>query len=435
MQGRIDATRLFNTRLFQILKEKAGMHQLQWDKQVVVYNNTTLTDKTTGLEHILLHVKDAKDSEPQQPPIGYAIIGWHVDDGIGVACGVGWPTDPLTHRVIAYINGMIQTVYATTLTGWHGKKALGFLLQEDQKTETVSMTAPDAIKQLATDQLGDAVKIQPKHVMTKDFHDIPSGDVPAAGDPSRVQVLEEQAKCRHALGVYIWASNAYPQLVEPTNVLCSNMHTPHPSTSKCVKYMTMHMLNNLDNGNRYGCKDSFGLGLDDDENYSDPYGRTNKIMGLHWFSDASPTGRSSTGGVGMLAGGNVLSCSQRQHLSSPDSHTSEIVSAGTNFSLLVPLAGVLQELNILQGAKVPFYLDSLSSVFVSKSDTAIKKSAWLIRRADVLQDGVKHGDIRPMHISERDMAADPFTKYLTYPVWKRHMDYILNVTWPIYDYK
>ena len=29
--------------------------------------------------------------------------------------------------------------------------------------------------------------------------------------------------------------------------------------------------------------------------------------------------------------------------------------------------------------------------------------------------------IQPVHISERDMAADPLTKYLTHGVWARHM--------------
>ena len=58
--------------------------------------------------------------------------------------------------------------------------------------------------------------------------------------------------------------------------------------------------------------------------------------------------------------------------------------------------------------------------------TAVKKSVWLIRRAAVLEDGVVHGEIEPIHISERDMVADPFTKYLVYMVWVRHMHYALN---------
>jgi hypothetical protein len=65
-------------------------------------------------------------------------------------------------------------------------------------------------------------------------------------------------------------------------------------------------------------------------------------------------------------------------------------------------------------------------VFVATNDTAVKKSVWLIRRVAVLTDAVKHRQIRPLHISERDMVADPMTKYLTFAVWNRHMGYMLN---------
>ena len=58
------------------------------------------------------------------------------------------------------------------------------------------------------------------------------------------------------------------------------------------------------------------------------------------------------------------------------------------------------------GRAVPLYFDSRSTVFVVSSDTSVKKSAWLIRRVDVLQEAVEHGSIQPIHISERDMAAD-----------------------------
>ena len=51
---------------------------------------------------------------------------------------------------------------------------------------------------------------------------------------------------------------------------------------------------------------------------------------------------------------------------------------------------------------------------------------WLARRVAVLREGVDMGEISPIHISERDMVADPFTKYLPYAVWNRHMDYLTN---------
>ena len=63
---------------------------------------------------------------------------------------------------------------------------------------------------------------------------------------------------------------------------------------------------------------------------------------------------------------------------------------------------------------IPFLLDSITTVFVSKNDAAVKKSIWLMRRAEVLHQVCEHGFIEPIHISERDMAADPMTKYLPY---------------------
>ena len=128
----------------------------------------------------------------------------------------------------------------------------------------------------------------------------------------------------------------------------------------------------------------------------------------------------------MLARGCILGLSQRQHLAAPCSHSSEVVSAGTNFSLAMPVIGVLEELRIQLGKAVPFYLDSKTTVFVASSDSAVKKSVWLIRRVAVIEEGVVNGYVIPVHITERDMAADPFTKYLTFGVWSRHMHFLLN---------
>ena len=80
---------------------------------------------------------------------------------------------------------------------------------------------------------------------------------------------------------------------------------------------------------------------------------------------------------------------------------------------------------------MPFYLDSASTVFVSKSDTGIKKSIWLIRRVAVLEDGVVHHKIEPLYLPERDMVADAFTKYLVYQKWARLMHYALNKSSPL----
>jgi hypothetical protein len=197
-----------------------------------------------------------------------------------------------------------------------------------------------------------------------------------------------------------------------------------PSDGTKRKHISMHLLGYPD-GNCYGIKGSFGLEQPDNIDLTNPWGER-KFMFAHWFADANLTTKSTTGGAGMLAGGCIMPVSQRQHLKAPCAHTVEVVGAGTNFSILIPIDGILQELHISQGKPMPFYLDSQTTVYVATSDTAVKKSVWLIRRAAVLEDGVMYNMIKPIHISERDMVADPLTKYLKQGVWWRHMHYLLN---------
>ena len=65
-------------------------------------------------------------------------------------------------------------------------------------------------------------------------------------------------------------------------------------------------------------------------------------------------------------------------------------------------------------------------MLVATDDAAAKKSVWLKRRIAVLHDGVELNEIDPQHVSEKDMVADIFTKYLKVAVWQRHCNYLLN---------
>ena len=76
------------------------------------------------------------------------MIGWHVDDGTGLACDVAHCLDQEKNRVASYLRGQISVTYATTLTAWHGNKALGFTLMCDDEKQTVSMSAPDSLEQV-----------------------------------------------------------------------------------------------------------------------------------------------------------------------------------------------------------------------------------------------------------------------------------------------
>ena len=422
MQGRIDATRMFTQRLFKMLAD-AGCLRTVWDSQLCIYHCGPLAKSDASLLEILTSISTATDSGPQEPPVGYALMGWHVDDSISLACDTQLTLDFNKNRVAQYINGSIQTVYATTMVGWHGNKALGFLLQCDAVEKRVTLSAPDMLERFVEEAIKDCVVITPKHIMTPEFEDVPEGATPEQDDPSRHEVVVMQSLCRHLLGVSIYMAIAYPQMLMPTNVLCSRMNKPHDRTLKCIRHMAMHMKAFPDSVSycTYGVE-----GLEQPAELLTPFGDVRPHY-FHTFVDANLTESSRTGGVGMLACGVIQPVSQRQHLKAACAHTSEVVAASTFLNLLAPTNGTLQELSIRRGMPTPFYVDSISTVFVATDDKAIKKSVWLIRRAGVLRDGVTYNDIQALHVPEYNNIADPLTKYLTLAVWKRHMHYLLNL--------
>ena len=351
MQGRIDATRLFNMRLMRLLAN-AGCVRFMWDRQIICYHSGPLERSDASLSDIRKAIEGHKGTPPQSAPVGYALIGWHVDDGTGIACDVNWCLDPESNRVVQYLNGQIQVTFATTLTGWHGNKALGFLLTLDDVLQTVSMSAPDslaALHKLLFD--GSNMTVTPKHIMTEAFEDVQLGTLPTADDPDRDSILRRMEVTRRGLGMGIYISNAYSHFVPPINLLCAVMAVPQEDALKFLRYSTAHLVAHP-RCNTYGGWGVFGL--EASASRPKPFTNGTKDMAYHKFSDAANKLRSVTGGVGMLAGGPIQASLQRQHLKAPCSHTAEVVAGGNNANALVACNGVLQEAHIRLGVAPPF---------------------------------------------------------------------------------
>jgi hypothetical protein len=102
----------------------------------------------------------------------------------------------------------------------------------------------------------------------------------------------------------------------------------------------------------------------------------------------------------LLAGGAILTISSRQHLATPDMHANEVLAAGTIMHKIVPLRGFLTEERIPQEHGTPLYIDSASTVFVAQSRGAVKKSAWIRRRSQVLTEAFDMGECDPIKIEE-----------------------------------
>ena len=423
MQGRIDATAGFDKALSKILVEECGMTSLLWDKKVYIFNTTKLAGTTASLHDIIAEatrvMAENEDSGAQQVPVGWGWFASHVDDLQALATGLLCRDN---NRILCFVRGKIAVAYACKYTGWHGNKTLGYGLALCDKTETVTITAAGALKVIRDKLFSKAdFKATPRHIVTEAVYDKHPGEVPLDNDPLRSEYLSRQALVRSVLGGAIWVSQAYPALASGINAMCVDMANPGDARLGQLRHMFMHLGENPP-GKTFGGAHVTSVGGDDPD--VAPFTAGVKEGRYHFFSDASI---NVTGGIGMFNGCCIQNFCLRQHLQSPDAHTSELVATGSNVHAIVPVNGLLQEIGLRRGRPTTTYFDSISTVFVATSDAAPKKSAWLARRTKVVTEAVELEEIKPVHIKEYDMVADSCTKYIKRDTWARHMHYVLNL--------
>ncbi len=95
---------------------------------------------------------------------------------------------------------------------------------------------------------------------------------------------------------------------------------------------------------------------------------------------------------------------------------------------MTPVRGVLQEARVPQELGTPIYIDSSSTTFVATNRAAPKKSTWVRRKSEELNECHELGESVPIKIDECDNFADPQTKYLTTKVWLRRLHYTHNIS-------
>ena len=337
------------------------------------------------------------------------MLAVHVDDCPGIAS---------SDRLINYIKAGIETQYKVTHAPW--KKVLGFKFECTESTVTMSAmhTIETMYKTFLLGQLKYDARMPGRDVK------LTNGEAPAAGDPRLAAYLEMQSETRSLLGLLLWVSLAYPQISYHVNRACGFMSNPSHEVNAYAKHIAMHLYQYPIPVTWGGCT-SLELSVPTVAPFTDGA----KEYGLHFAADASPddAARGITGGVGMLAGGAILTISSRQHLATPDMHANEVLAAGTIMHKIVPLRGFLTEARIPQEHGTPLYIDSASTVFVAQSRGAVKKSAWIRRRSEVLTEAFDMGECDPIKIEEYNNFSDPQTKYLVYRVWMRHLHYTHNL--------
>jgi hypothetical protein len=409
LQGRVDAARLFGDRLEQIIFKLGGTRST-WDPKVYLFHFGPLVNTSATLGEVLTACKASEHMDDKNgAPIGWAALAVHVDDCPGVGS---------SDRIIDYIKAGIMVQYECVHGPW--KKVLGFKFTCTENT--VIMSAEHTIETMYNTFLIN----HPKYDARLPGRDVKltAGEAPAGNDPRLFAYLEMQTETRSLLGLLLWVSLAYPQISHCVNKACGFMSNPSHEVNAYAKHIALHLY-------QYPVAVKWGgaTDLELSQPSPPPFTEGEKEMGLHFAADASPddAARGITGGVGMLCGGAIITVSARQHLATPDMHANEVLAAGTIMHKIVPLRGLLTEMRIPQEQGTPLYIDSASTVFVAQSRGAVKKSAWIRRRAEVLTEAFDMGECDPRKIEEYNNFSDPETKYLVYRVWMRHLHYTHNL--------
>ena len=128
--------------------------------------------------------------------------------------------------------------YECTFGRW--KKVLGFRFDVNDKKGTVTMSCETVIEEMAEKFLPGQLRYDAKLPM-RDV-ELEAGEVPPVGHPERDAYLSMQSETRSILGLLLWVSIAYPQIIMATNKGCGFMSNPSELVYKCWQHNVAHEL-------------------------------------------------------------------------------------------------------------------------------------------------------------------------------------------------
>ena len=420
MQGRIDAGRIAGKALFMLLMAIPEITQSKWDPRLYVLHVGPLASKGARLDAILEACASAT-YVPQHPPPGWMMFGTHVDDipHIHTVCHDA--------KILTYLAGAIQVTYALKFSGWQRMLGAEADVTDHDTYAVVTPHCQTYLEHIIQVHVRDKgrVLITPRHIMSKDgLAAMSPGNCPDVGQPGRTEYLSMQAETRTLIGAGHWAGNWHPQMIFGTNAASKYTQDPNLAVHTFMLQQFMYVYAHPEPPN-FGGKGCNSLELA--EPTVAPFTPGKKEWGLHVACDASIMLDSISAANQMLAGARIDTLCQRPHLTSPASHISELVAAGSSLHRLLPVRGILLEASIYQDQPTPLYIDSASTIFVIADSAAVKKTMWLNRRATILQEAQMMGDIIAIKIGEHDNFADPETKLLIIRTWRRHLWYVHNL--------
>ena len=265
--------------------------------------------------------------------------------------------------------------------------------------------------------------IAPKHVCAPSIMHLTAEDTPAVGSPELAGYQQMQKETTSLNALMLWLSVVYPQCLMPVVRCCRLMSNPPWSANRALKMCLMHLVA-FPCGIRYGGPGCTSLLTSVPPIAPHTPGR--KEYGFTTSRDANLEEKSMTGIRHSLAGGSIDVVVQRQHTKTVDIHHAEINADAHNILRALPTRNLLHELRITQ-AKTPDFGDSQSCQNIARDAASMRRSAWVLRKAGVIQETYDEELFDNVHVAGVDNNSDGDTKYITYEYYKKHTEHNNNM--------
>ena len=149
---------------------------------------------------------------------------------------------------------------------------------------------------------------------------------------------------------------------------------------------------------------------------------------IKWASDSDwAIRRSTTGTVGMLAGGPIHASSRRQDCTAGSTTEAEIIAASSASNEIIHFRGLAFDLRLEQLQPTECDIDNSSCVNVAEDYASSNRTRHIARRHMRVREATHRGIMRVRLVASADNIADFFTKVLEKFLFQKHRRVIMNL--------
>jgi hypothetical protein len=137
---------------------------------------------------------------------------------------------------------------------------------------------------------------------------------------------------------------------------------------------------------------------------------------IDWFGDIDD--RKSTSGYAFYMGGTAFTWLSKKHpIVTLSTYEAKYVAASLGVSHAIWLRKLLQELKCLQLESIEIRVDNKSAIELVKNAVHHERNKHIDVRFHSIQEHIKDGEVRIVHVQSNDQGTNIFTKALLKPLF------------------